>query len=327
METSSLFALRIMGGLKAALLLLAVSLASQAMAAQEKPAPPPSSKVWFVTGSNRGNGLAITRAALDAGYRVVATTRQPAQARAALGEHGDRLLIVSLDVTRPDQAEAAVAAAKERFGRIDVLVNNAGYGQLGWFENTSDALIRRQFETNLFGAMNVTRAVLPVMRQQRSGHVFTVSSVAGLVSVSGSSVYSASKFAVEGWMEGLAAELKPLGIASTIVEPGFFRTDFLDASSVSYGDRDIAEYSEASAKFRAWHDDMNHKQIGDPAKLGAAIVKISAMSSPPLRFAAGSDAYGLVIKKAQELREGAEQMRALSISTDGNWPPVGDITK
>ncbi|NHF65606.1 SDR family NAD(P)-dependent oxidoreductase [Xanthomonas hortorum] len=316
-----------MARLKALLLLLAFALTSQAVAAQEKAVAPPSSKVWFVTGSNRGNGLAIARAALNAGHRVVATTRQPAQARAALGDQGDRLLIVPLDVTRPDQAEAAVAAAKERFGRIDVLVNNAGYGQLGWFENTSDALIRRQFETNLFGAMNVTRAVLPVMRQQRSGHVFTVSSVAGLVSVSGSSVYSASKFAVEGWMEGLAAELKPLGIASTIVEPGFFRTDFLDASSVSYGDRNIAEYAEASAKFRAWHDEMNHKQVGDPAKLGAAIVKISAMASPPLRFAAGSDAYGLVIKKAQELREGAEQVRELSISTDGNWPSDGSTGK
>ena len=197
-----------------------------------------------------------------------------------------------------------------------MLVNNAGYGQLGWFENTSDEQIRQQFETNVFGAMHVTRAVLPLMREQRSGHVFTISSVAGIYAVAGSSTYSASKFAVEGWMEGLVEEVKPLGIRTTIVEPGFFKTDFLDASSVSYGAYDIADYSEAVAAFTEWHHNMNHEQVGDPAKLGAALLKIANMEQPPVRFAAGSDALGVVLKKADTIRAEAEAFGELSSSTD-----------
>jgi len=273
------------------------------------------SKVWFITGASRGLGAEIARAALNAGHQVVATGRNAETVAAALGA-SDHLLAVKLDVTNIDQVAAAVAAAKERFGRIDVLVNNAGYGQLGWFENTSDEQIRQQFETNVFGAMHVTRAVLPLMREQRLGHVFTISSVAGIYAVAGSSTYSASKFAVEGWMEGLVEEVKPLGIRATIVEPGFFKTDFLDASSVSYGAYDIADYSEAVAAFTEWHHNMNHEQVGDPAKLGAALLKIANMEQPPVRFAAGSDALGVVLKKANTIRAEAEAFGELSSSTD-----------
>lgn len=278
--------------------------------------PATSGPVWFVTGSNRGLGLAISRAALNAGYRVVATSRHPDQVKRELASYGDRVLAVPLDVTHPEQAEAAVQAAKQSFGRIDVLVNNAGYGQLGWFEDTTDAQVRDQFEVNLFGSMNVARAVLPVMRAQHAGHIFQIASVAGQIAPAGSSTYSASKFAVEGWMEGLAAEIAPLGLRATIVEPGFFRTDFLDASSVKFAAGNVPDYATAAAKFRTWHQAMNHQQQGDPPRLGKALVQIAAMQDPPLRFAPGSDAVPLVFKKADALRQGAERMRILSNSTD-----------
>lgn len=276
-------------------------------------------KVWFVTGSNRGMGLAIARSALASGDRVVATSRHPDQVRAALGSYGDRVLALPLDITSEAQARTAVSEAMEHFGRIDVLVNNAGYGQLGWFENTSDKLVRRQFETNLFGTMNITREVLPVMRKQKSGHIFTTSSTAGLIAGEGSSVYSSSKYAVEGWMEGLRAEVMPLGIKTTLIEPGFFRTDFLDKSSVSFGDSDQPDYHERSEAFREWHSKMNHRQIGDPSRLAAAIVTLSRMPTPPQRFVAGSEATKLILTKLDAVQQELRQYRALSASTDGNW--------
>ncbi|SFF66839.1 Short-chain dehydrogenase, partial [Actinacidiphila alni] len=190
------------------------------------------SKVWFITGANRGFGYEIARAALDSGDRVVATARRPQEAEAALKEHGERVLALPLDVTDTDSVVAAVAAARERFGRIDVLVNNAGYGQLGYFEEQSPQSVERQFATNVFGVFDVTRAVLPVMRAQRSGHVITISSLSGIIGIAGSPVYGATKFAVTGWSEGLGRELAPFGIHATCVHPGMFRTDFLDPTSV-----------------------------------------------------------------------------------------------
>lgn len=276
-------------------------------------------KTWLITGANRGLGLEIARAVLAAGHNVVATARQQANLDAALGA-SERLLAVPLDVTKPEQAAAAVEAAKARFGTIDVLVNNAGFGQLGWFENISAEQIEAQFATNVFGAMHVTRAVLPTLRAQRTGYVFTITSVAGLIAVAGSSIYAASKFAVEGWMEGLAQELKPLGIHATAIEPGFFRTDFLDATSVNYGAENISDYAEASAKFEAWHDDMNHQQVGDPAKLGALLLQVAEMADPPARLAAGSDAAQVAVDKGQKLRGEAENWREFSASTDGDAP-------
>lgn len=274
------------------------------------------SKVWLITGASRGMGLEVTRSLLDAGHRVVATARRPDVIKDALGTTNENLLTLTLDVTKTAQADAVASAAITKFGRIDVLVNNAGYGQLGWFENLSEDQIQRQFNTNVFGAMHVTRAVLPYMRQQKAGHIFTVTSVAGLIAVAGSSIYGASKFAVEGWMEGLHQELALLGIATTAIEPGFFKTDFLDASSVNYGEHDIAEYAEASARFKAFHDDMNHQQLGDPAKLGQLMMKLAEMKETPVRLAAGSDAVEWVIKKGDSLRQEATEWQEYSASTD-----------
>ncbi|WP_206614015.1 SDR family NAD(P)-dependent oxidoreductase [Paenirhodobacter populi] len=274
-------------------------------------------KTWLITGASRGIGLEIARAALRSGDQVVATARKPEQVKAGLaGEDDSRLLSLALDITDQSAIEAAVDAASKRFGRIDVLVNNAGYGQLGVFEQQSVAAIKRQFATNFFGTLEVTRAVLPIMRAQRSGHIFTVSSISGLTGSEGGSIYSATKFALEGWSEGISFELKPFGIRTTLIEPGFFRTDFLDASSVSYGDIVIPDYAEYSAAFRVQLDAINHAQAGDPAKLGEAIVTLAASDDLPVRFAAGSDAYGVITDRAARDRAEADRWRDLSVSTD-----------
>ncbi len=274
-------------------------------------------KTWFITGASRGIGLGIARAALEAGYQVVATARKPEQVEAGLtGAGSGRLLTLRLDLTDQASIQAAVDAASKQFGRIDVLVNNAGYGQLGVFEQQSTSVIERQFATNFFGTLEVTRAVLPIMRAQRSGHIFTVSSIGGLAGAEGGSIYSATKFALEGWSEGINAELKQFGIKTTLIEPGFFRTDFLDASSVSYGDIDIADYADYSAKFKVQLDAINHKQAGDPDKLGKVLVTLAALADPPVRFAAGSDACGILASRGARDIADAEKWRDLSASTD-----------
>jgi len=201
-----------------------------------------------------------------------------------------------------------------RFGRIDVLMNNAGQAQLGWFETISNQHVRRQFETNLFGAMNVTRAVLPPMRARRAGLVVTISSVNGLVSNPGGSVYSASKFAIEGWMEGLAQELDPLGIKTLTVEPGMMRTDFLDASSAHRSDIEIPDYAEAVARFQAFISDADHRQRGDPAALAARIVEIAAMPSAPQRFVFGDDALAWTADKLAQLKTQLERSTQIAAS-------------
>ena len=273
-------------------------------------------KIWFITGASRGLGLAIAKAALEAGNIVVATARNKQKIEEQFG-NAPNVHALSLDVTDKECVESAVKEAVNRFGGIDVLVNNAGYGLLGWFENMTDEQIRSLYETNGFGVMNVTRAILPGMRERKSGHIFTITSVSGIFSVAGGAIYASSKFAVEGLMEGLAQEVKPLGISSTIIEPGFFKTDFLDSSSVKYSEKNIPDYATQFKAFREWHENMNHKQVGDPAKLGALLVKLSTMPEPPVRIAAGSDGVGAVLEKAQNLRSEAERNRSLSESTDG----------
>lgn len=271
------------------------------------------SKVWFVTGAGRGLGAAIAKAALDAGHRVVATARNPQAVTDSLGEH-ENLLAVALDITDPAQVQAAVASALDRFSTIDVLVNNAGYGQLGFFEETSEELVRRQFETNVFGTLDVTRAVLPILRAKKNGRIFTVSSIAGFNAVAGGSIYSASKFAVDGWMEGLAEELRPLGIRTTVVEPGFFNTDFLDPTSAVWGEATIAEYAEAATAFRAWHDEKNHDQEGDPAKLAAALLQLADDPDQPVRWAAGADAVAVSRDRIAKRIKDLDDYEALSSS-------------
>ena len=280
------------------------------------------SKIWFVTGAARGLGAEIAKAALAAGDRVVVTGRRREALEATFGPDGDALLSLSLDVTREADAQAAAEAALARFGRIDVLVNNAGYGNLGLFEETTDAEARAQYDTNVFGLYNVTRAVLPAMRGQRAGRIFNISSVGGLVGGESGSLYCATKFAVEGFSESIAREIAPFGIHVTIVEPGFFRTDFLDENSVRYGSRRIEDYAEVSAQMKAFWDARNHAQAGDPAKLGRVLVDLANRADPPLRFAAGSDAVAMISGKIASLRAELDAWSDLSVTTDGDDLPA-----
>ena len=271
-------------------------------------------KVWFVTGAGRGLGVDIAKAALAAGHAVVATARDAESVTKALGEHDD-LLAVDLDVTDPAAAQAAVAATVGRFGRLDVLVNNAGSFQAGFFEEMTPEAFRSQIETTLFGPVNVTRAVLPQMRAQRAGLVMTISSTAG-IAVAGDflTAYAASKFGVEGFMEGLAPEVAPFGIKTLLVEPGFFRTELLTPQSTQYAEPSIEDYAERTQQtIEAWRG-MDGKQGGDPAKLADALVELAALAEPPVRFAAGADAVATFEQKAHELLAQAEAHRELSSS-------------
>jgi len=270
-------------------------------------------KVWFITGAGRGMGVEIAKAALAAGNAVVATGRNTDTVADALGE-ADDLLAVRLDITSRTDAEAAVQAAVDRFGRIDVLVNNAANSQMGYFEEISPEAFERQLATNLLGPLNVTRAVLPVMRKQRSGHIISISSTAGIVGWEFTSAYAASKFGLEGWMESLQPEVAPSGIRTTIVEPGFFRTELLEDASVSYGDLSVQDYADRTAEQLKWWKAQNGRQSGDPAKLGRALVTIADHEQPPLRFVAGADAVAVVEQKAADLKEQVDAFRDLSTS-------------
>ena len=274
------------------------------------------SRIWLVTGAARGIGAEMVKAAVAAGDRVVATGRNREQIERTFAGSGDRVLALALDVTSEAQALAAVETAVGGFGRIDVLVNNAGYGQLGAFEENSVEEIERQFATNVFGLMHVTRAVLPVMRRQRSGRIFNLSSVGGVIGFPAASLYCATKFAVEGFSESLALEVAQFGIKVTIVEPGFFRTDFLEASSIRYGSRVIEDYAASSSATRANYEEHNQRQAGDPAKLAAVLVTLAGTAEPPLRYAAGSDSAGWILEKSVALGREVERWRALSVSTD-----------
>jgi NAD(P)-dependent dehydrogenase (short-subunit alcohol dehydrogenase family) len=271
--------------------------------------------VWFVTGAGRGMGVDIAKAALAAGHAVVATGRNPEKVASVLGAHDD-LIVVALDVTEPASAEAAVQAGVDRFDRIDVLVNNAGNFNAGFFEELSADEFRAQIETTLFGPVNVTRAALPVMRGQRSGLVVTISSTAGIVGGEFLTAYAASKFGVEGWMESLAPEVAPFGIRTLLVEPGFFRTELLTPESTKYAESSIADYAERTEQtVTAWQS-MNGRQGGDPAKLADALVRLAAQDEPPLRFPAGADAVATFENRAKLLLELADANRELSSNLD-----------
>ncbi len=270
-------------------------------------------QTWFITGAGRGMGVDIARAALDAGHAVVATGRNTETVREALGESDD-LLLVELDITSIASAQAAVEAALDRFGRIDVLVNNAGNFYAGFFEELTPDQMRAQIETNLFGPMNVTRTVLPVMRKQQSGKVVSISSTAGIVGQPFCSAYAASKFGVEGWMESLRFEVEPFGIHTTIVEPGFFRTELLTKESTAYADLSVDDYAERTAKTRPAWEAMSGKQTNDPAKLAKALITVIDQEQPSLRFVAGADAVETVEQKANELLAQVDAYRELSSS-------------
>jgi NAD(P)-dependent dehydrogenase (short-subunit alcohol dehydrogenase family) len=275
-------------------------------------------KIWFITGAGRGMGVDIAKAALAAGHAVVATGRNPKRVSSALGANDD-LLTLKLDVTSPDDAKAAARAAVDRFGRIDVLVNNAGNFYAGFFEEITPDDFRAQIETTMFGAMNVTRAILPVMRAQRSGLVVAISSTAGIVGQEFCTAYAASKFGVEGWIESLAPEIAPFGIRTMLVEPGFFRTELLSPESTKYATPLVDDYAERAVQtVTAWKS-MDGKQVGDPVKLARALIELSSRDDPPSRFAAGADAVAAVEKKARDLLAQMDANRKLSsdLSLDG----------
>lgn len=273
-------------------------------------------QVWFITGANKGIGAAIAKEALDRGYRVVGTARNPESATRILGS-SPNLFIAKLDITNDEQVQSAVAAAVDRFGRIDVLVNNAGYAQLGFFEETSEKLIRQQMETNLFGTTKVTRAVLPFMRKEGSGLVIVFSSASGVRAVGGSSIYSASKFALEGWTEGLNFDLKPFGIRCMLIEPGPFRTDFADfETSLAFSDLEIGDYKQQHETLYNSFAALNRKQPGDPAKLAKALMTVVNASDPPLRLLAGKAAAGAVGQYLDARRSEYDAWREISLSTD-----------
>lgn len=272
-------------------------------------------RVWFITGASRGIGALIAEAALADGNAVVAAGRNVKAIVERLGE-SPALLPVALDVTDEAQAKAAVHAAVKKFGRVDVLVNNAGFGLLGAVEESADKDVRRMYDTNVFGLLNVTRAVLPTMRAKRSGHVINISSIGGYRAGAGFGVYSSTKFAVEGITESLYAELKPLGIHATVVEPGYFRTDFLDGSSLIVAPEVIDDYDETSGAVRRKATQMNHNQPGDPKKLAAAMLKLVDAPTPPLRLPLGTDTLAAIAAKNEYVTQETEIWKELSGSTD-----------
>ncbi len=276
---------------------------------------PTPSRVWMITGAARGIGLRIVEAALAAGDRVVATSRDVASLRERFAGN-DALLPVALDVTDEAQAATAVAAALARFGRIDVLVNNAGYGLLGAVEEASADEVRRLYETNVFGLLNVTRAVLPAMRERRSGHVINISSLGGLRSGPGFGVYCSTKFALEGLSEALHGELAPLGVHVTVVEPGYFRTEFLDSASLTVSPRILADYAATAGAVREAAVRINLNQPGDPARLAQAMLALVASPTPPLRLPLGTDTLRTIAEKNAFVEAETATWRALSASTD-----------
>ena len=278
-------------------------------------------KIWFITGAGRGMGVDFAKAALAAGHAVVASGRDRDGVAKAVGPSDD-LLAVKLDVTRRGDAEAAVQAAVDRFGRIDVLVNNAANFYAGYFEELTPEQMERQLATSLIGPMNVTRAVLPVMRKQRSGHIISISSSAGLVGFEFCTAYAASKFGLEGWMESLHAEIAPFGITTTIVNPGFFRTELLTERSTNYAEPSIEDYDERRTKQLEFWKAQNGQQSGDPAKLARALITISSQEPPPRRFIAGADAIATAEQKVADLKAQIDAHRDLSTSLDLDREPA-----
>lgn len=272
-----------------------------------------SKQVWFITGAGRGLGLYIAQAALTAGHAVVATGRNPEKVTQALGT-ADNLLVVKLDITSPVDAEAAVQATMDRFGRLDVLVNNAANFYAGFFEELSPEQMNQQLATSLLGPMNVTRAVLPILRRQTAGQVITISSTAGLVGFEFGAAYAASKFGLEGWMQSLQAEVAPFGIETLVVNPGFFRTELLTEESTNFANQPISDYNERrEAQMQFWKG-YNGQQSGDPAKLAQALLTVSGQSPLPHRFIAGADAVATAEQVAATLLQQTAAYRELSSS-------------
>lgn len=276
-------------------------------------------KTWFITGASRGFGARIAKLALEQGDNVVATARNTASVTKSLGEHPN-LLALPLDVTNEEQARAAAASAVERFGAIDVLLNNAGFGLLGAVEEATAEEVEALYRTNVFGLLDVTRAVLPYMRARRSGRILNISSIGGYRAGPGFGVYCSTKFAVEGLSEALHHELAPLGIHVTVVEPGYFRTDFLDSSSLSVSPVLIEDYSQTAGAVRSRAMDLNHGQPGDPDKFAQVLVTFADAPNPPVRLPLGSDTVAAIEAKHAADEAILAEWRSVSVSTDFNAP-------
>ncbi|MDH4585686.1 SDR family NAD(P)-dependent oxidoreductase [Pseudomonas sp. BN415] len=272
-------------------------------------------RTWFITGASRGLGALIAAKALEVGDAVIATARKPEDVVARLGDHPN-LLAVRLDVTRESEAHEAVAEGIKRFGRIDVLLNNAGYGILGAVEETSAQEVERIYATNVFGLLNVTRAVLPHMRRQRAGHVLNISSLGGYQAYYGWGVYGSTKFAVEGISEALHQELAPLGVKVTVVQPGFFRTDFLDDQSLVKTALELPDYDETVGAMRRFAEGANHAQPGDPSKFAGAVLNLVNAANPPQRLPLGSDALARISEKHSLVEGEVAAWKDLAMSTD-----------
>ncbi|WP_321332135.1 oxidoreductase [uncultured Bacteroides sp.] len=272
-------------------------------------------KVWFITGASRGFGLEITKAVLASGDKVIAAVRTPDEFVLQVSNN-ENLLVVPLDVTNEEQSKKAVLTGHDYFGRIDVLVNNAGYGLLSAVEEASGEEVKKNYDTNVFGTLNVIRAVLPFMRKQRSGHIINISSVGGLTGSIGWGLYSSTKFAIEGITEALALELAPLGIKATVVEPGYFRTNFLDASSLNRTANIIEDYAETVGKMRAFATQVNRKQPGNPVKLAEAFIKLAVAENPPLHLPLGKDTLERYEHKTAGFAKDIENWYDVIIGTD-----------
>jgi NADP-dependent 3-hydroxy acid dehydrogenase YdfG len=271
-------------------------------------------KVWLITGSSTGLGRALAQAVLERGYHLVATARQPEQLKELSDRYPDRVTTIALDVTNAQSIQQAVEAALNAYNRIDVLVNNAGYGTVGAIEEVNDDDIRRQFDTNLFGAINVTRAILPTLREQRSGHILNISSANGISAFAGVGIYSATKFALEAISEALAQEVKPLGIKVTIIEPGSSRTNF-SSRALSTLSHQINDYAQTSGKIVQRLQERDGKQPNDPAKAAAAMIQVVESDNPPLRLALGEDSVSLITQKLESMKAELEAWKDVSMST------------
>ena len=275
-----------------------------------------TTKTWIITGASRGFGLEISKAVMASGDNVVATVRNKPEELADKLEHHPKLHVVTLDINEEAQAIKVAAETVERFGSIDVLANNAGFGLLGGVEEISDHEARSVYETNVFGLLKVTRAVLPHMRRQRSGHVINFSSVGGLTSSAGWGIYCSTKFAVEGITEALAKELAPLGIFATTVEPGYFRTNFLDGTSLLRAEKVIEDYAETAGAMRGLADKISYHQPGDPVKLATAIVRLAASTKPPVHLPLGTDTLKYYREKTEAFNQEIAEWHDVITSTD-----------
>jgi NAD(P)-dependent dehydrogenase (short-subunit alcohol dehydrogenase family) len=272
-------------------------------------------KVWLITGAARGLGFEIAKTVLAAGDKVVATVRSNAEKLAA-ELNNENLHVLTLDVVNEAQTKEAVAEALATFGKIDILLNNAGFGLLSGVEEGSDEQVRKMFDTNVFGSLNMIRSVAPHLRQQRSGHIINISSIGGLVASAGWGLYNSTKFAVEGFTEALYKELKPLGVHVTVIEPGYFRTNFLDGSSLNQSENIIADYADTVGKTRLHAAEVNHKQPGDPHKLALALIKLVAAENPPMRLPMGQDTLAAYKSKTEAFQKEIQEWHDTIVSTD-----------